>query len=378
VVNAAYKATLVAGTDGSNYQILATDADGHVQIDVLSGGGAGEQYADGTAVSAEYKGNLILGTDGSNYQVISVDSSGNVQTELASALPAGTNAIGKLAANSGVDIGDVDILTLPVGHNIIDSGTVTAVTSITNVVHVDDNAGSLTVDGTVTANLSATDNAVLDTIDAVLDTINAKLVSGTDIGDVTINNAAGASAVNIQDGGNAITVDNAGTFAVQATCVGTVADDATTPGNPVMIGGKAVNTDGTDPTSVAENDVAILRTTPDRRLLVSDVSPRSGTALQEETSAQTNHEVVAAPGASLSLYITDVIVSNGATAGSIKFVESTASSPVTKIGTLYLGINGGAVMNFRTPIRCSANVNFGFTSTTMTTHTVTVNYYIAP
>lgn len=39
---------------------------------------------------------------------------------------------------------------------------------------------------------------------------------GVDIGDVTINNAAGASAVNIQDGGNSITVDgtitaNAGT-----------------------------------------------------------------------------------------------------------------------------------------------------------------------
>lgn len=30
---------------------------------------------------------------------------------------------------------------------------------------------------------------------------------GTDIGDVTVNNAAGASAVNIQDGGNSITVD---------------------------------------------------------------------------------------------------------------------------------------------------------------------------
>lgn len=38
----------------------------------------------------------------------------------------------------------------------------------------------------VTANLSATDNAVLDTIDAVLDTINAKLASGTVIGDVNL------------------------------------------------------------------------------------------------------------------------------------------------------------------------------------------------
>ena len=51
---------------------------------------------------------------------------------------------------------------------------------------------------------------------------------GVDIGDVTINNAAGAAAVNVQDGGNSITVDgtvafsnttlpvtNAGTFVVQ-------------------------------------------------------------------------------------------------------------------------------------------------------------------
>jgi hypothetical protein len=39
--------------------------------------------------------------------------------------------------------------------------------------------------------------------------------SGVDIGDVTINNAAGGSAVNIQDGGNSITVD--GTIAVSGT-----------------------------------------------------------------------------------------------------------------------------------------------------------------
>ena len=45
--------------------------------------------------------------------------------------------------------------------------------------------------------------------------------SGVDIGDVTINNAAGASAVNIQDGGNSITIDgsisNTSFEATQAT-----------------------------------------------------------------------------------------------------------------------------------------------------------------
>lgn len=44
-------------------------------------------------------------------------SGSEVQVDVVAALPAGTNAIGKLAANSGVDIGDVDVLSsaLPTG-----------------------------------------------------------------------------------------------------------------------------------------------------------------------------------------------------------------------------------------------------------------------
>lgn len=40
-------------------------------------------------------------------------SGSEMQVDVVAALPAGTNAIGKLAANSGVDIGDVDVLSLP-------------------------------------------------------------------------------------------------------------------------------------------------------------------------------------------------------------------------------------------------------------------------
>lgn len=40
-------------------------------------------------------------------------------TAIANALPAGTNAIGKLAANSGVDIGDVDVTSISAGTNLI-------------------------------------------------------------------------------------------------------------------------------------------------------------------------------------------------------------------------------------------------------------------
>ena len=61
--------------------------------------------------------------------------------------------------------------------------------------------------------------------------VEAQANTGVDIGDVTVNNAAGAAAVNIQDGGNTITVDGA------VTTTGTVAltnDSIVGPGDPVI------------------------------------------------------------------------------------------------------------------------------------------------
>jgi hypothetical protein len=113
------------------------------------------------------------------------------------------------------DIGGVKFPRVKLIHGA--DGTNDGDVSDANPLPIDDAGGSITVDGTVTAELSAPDNAVLDTIDAVLDTINAKLVTGTDIGDVTINNSTGAAAVNIQDGGNTITVDGTVTANLSAT-----------------------------------------------------------------------------------------------------------------------------------------------------------------
>jgi hypothetical protein len=46
-------------------------------------------------------------------------SGSEMQVDVVAALPAGTNAIGKLAANSGVDIGDVDVTSISAGTNTI-------------------------------------------------------------------------------------------------------------------------------------------------------------------------------------------------------------------------------------------------------------------
>lgn len=164
-----------------------------------------------------------------------------------SALPSGA-ATAALQTQPGVDIGDVTV----------NNG------AGASAVNIQDGGNSITVDGTVTANISGsisntsfaatqsgiwtvqpgnTANTTAWKVDgsAVTQPVSASSLPlpsgaataalqtqpGVDIGDVTINNAAGASAVNVQDGGNSLTVDGTvtvtqGTAAnLNATVVGT-------------------------------------------------------------------------------------------------------------------------------------------------------------
>lgn len=92
---------------GGNLAAIATDA---AAIEVL----LGTIDADTSALAG-----AVAGTE--------------VQVDIVASLPAGTNAIGKLAANSGVDIGDVDVLSLPAlaaGTNLV--GKVSAGTDLTS------------------------------------------------------------------------------------------------------------------------------------------------------------------------------------------------------------------------------------------------------
>jgi hypothetical protein len=79
---------------------------------------------------------------------------------------------------------------------------------------VNDNGGSLTVDGTV--ELGATSLAALENITATVSgPIDLSSATLSALESTTVQNGAGVSAVNIQDGGNSITVDgtvNVGNF----------------------------------------------------------------------------------------------------------------------------------------------------------------------
>lgn len=128
------KGVAILGQDGTNPQAIKTDASGELQVDVLtmptvavtqsgtwdevgindSGNSITVDYAttgSGTATGAL---RVELPTNGTG-----VIATVGAVTAITNALPAGTNAIGKLAANSGVDIGDVDVTSISAGTNLI-------------------------------------------------------------------------------------------------------------------------------------------------------------------------------------------------------------------------------------------------------------------
>ena len=107
----------------------------------------------------------------------------------------------------------------------------------------------------------------------------------------------------------------------------------------------------------------------------SVVKPSYSKVTADYASAQTNTQLVAAQGAGNMICIEKLLISNGATAGTIKIVENTGT-PVDIVENIYVGINGGAVINLDGTLCTSANVNLGITSATVTTHSVTVTYSV--
>lgn len=108
------------------------------------------------------------------------------------------------------------------------SGTVTVDLGANNDVTV--------TSGTVTANLGAVDNAVLDQIELNTD-FGTVTGGGTETGALRVtiaNNSTGV--VSVDDNGGTLTVDGTVTA---SNCTGSVAHDSADSGNPVKIGGKA-------------------------------------------------------------------------------------------------------------------------------------------
>lgn len=184
------KAILIAGQDGTNAQSLKTDSSGRVAVTddgttISIDDGAGSITVDGSvSVSSSALPSGAATEAKQDTQITALQIIDDiVKTDDAAFAPA-TDKVAMVGAEfdddtpDSVNEGDAGALRMSANRNLY--------------VRLRDNAGNergMNVDASGNANVIAAAN------------------SGVDIGDVTINNGSGGSAVNIQDGGNSITVD---------------------------------------------------------------------------------------------------------------------------------------------------------------------------
>lgn len=256
----------------------------------------------------------------------------------------------KLAAADGVDIGNVDVATVPAPLSTTGGGTeaaalrVTLANDSTGLVSVDDNAGSLTVDAPV----------------------------GTPVFVRLSDGASAITALPVTDNNSALTVDNGGTFAVQATLaaettkvIGTInvaasqsiTANVASAGNAIAY--EASESDGETNTrnrlSVEAANHVCNGSTWDRmrgdlagtwvRPFAGRASLKSGAtaAITDTTSTQ-----VIAGTASNYLYITSVSVWNSSAVDT--YVKLQDGSGGTTLYNVPSPKGGGAVITFPSPL----------------------------
>ena len=222
---------------GTSYSPVV-DSDGHLQVDVLSGGGGGIQHAAGSGIGATPTGTLAIGKDGSNNaQAVATDSSGHLQVDvLSSALPTGAateTTLATLALDSTLQTVDTNIqavntdtTSIDTSCQNIDTNTTNMDTSLTNIdsniTTCDTSSVSIVSSALPTgAATSANQTTVISTIgsgNSLLSTINGKTRTSANTTSSQSSIAVGASgkavstAINVTDNGKwAVAVkDNSG------------------------------------------------------------------------------------------------------------------------------------------------------------------------
>jgi len=239
---------------------------------------------NGVAIPANTQGVLVLGSDGTNARnikvsatgVVATDGSGSTQPVSAASLPLPAGAsTAALQTQPGVDIGDVTV------NNAAGAAA----------VNIQDGGNSITVDGTVAVSGTVPISAASLPLPTGAATAALQTQPGVDIGDVTVNNAAGAAAVNIQDGGNSITVD--GTVAVSGSVAVTgPLTDAQLRATPVPVSGTVTANIGTtnglalDATLTGGTQKAIVRGGAKGTTTAADVTSTNQSADRQALDVQ--------------------------------------------------------------------------------------------
>ena len=200
---------------------------------------------------------------------------------------------------------------------------------------------------------------------------------------VTVDNSAAGAAVNVQDGGNSLTVDGTVTANLAAgtntnEVVGDVAHDVPNAGNPVLVAASSETMADSAPSNRVSADADASRlSVSDGALFVIPCGPQTWSYHENSSSALTDASVHGTPGAGLSLYVTDIVVSTGAaTAFNIFFEEGAAAV----LGPYYLeAVAGrGLALHFGTPKKITANTALTVTTSAAIAHSIDITGFVAP
>lgn len=162
------------------------------------------------------------------------------------------------------------------------------------------------------------------------------------------------------------------TGASAAQVQGTVAHDGAAAQNPVRIAGKA---NLNEPAAVADGDVVDAWMDQQGRRVVVDGHPNPETPATATLTLTTDAAIIAAPGASLSLYITHIAASNTSATKSRLDLKDGAT---TRISMMCAADGGGFVWQGKPWWKLAANAALnGALGTAVTDVRVNVQYFIA-
>jgi len=154
---------------------------------------------------------------------------------------------------------------------------------------------------------------------------------------------------------------------------GQAATDAAVAGNPLVVAGKALGEVAATTDVGTAGDVVPLLATPGGIQYVALRHPNRWQLCVTGSGALTDSVIHADPGASVALYITDIILSS-ITAQTWLFEDgdNTAIS-----GIFYTGANGILVAHFVNPIKVTVHKSLTLTTTAAVAHTAQVQGFIA-
>lgn len=351
--------------------VLSVDDNGST-LSVDDGGGS--LTVDGTVAVS---GTVTVGSH-------AVTNAGTFAVQVSSALPSGTNAIGKLAANSGVDIGDVDVTSVVPGTGATNLGkAVDAVAgasdtgvvplairddSLTTLTPADGDYTPLRVNSTgalhVTGGGGGTEYAV-DTALGATPTGSVILAKRDDA--LSALTPIEGDAVELRTDANGALWVSLGTKLDSTNdsvaAVGAIAHDAADSGAPVKVGAKAI-TALSGATLVASADRTDLYSDLDGAQVVKLNGTNSDYVSGNASNTDgTSTQVIAAGAAGIKHYITDVTITN--TSASNIYVE--LKDGATAKWTFPVPANSGVTHSFSTPLAGTAATAWNFDPSAATT-----------